>query len=391
MKFIQDADNIVKGKRCIVLASSGYLKGRGKISKAFIDSFDLVVKVSDMCEIPDKNNELGSRCDVWFGLPKIDDWTVDLQAIYKQNVKLMVFQPKLPHYESTWDDCVDWFEKQSHPDGVAYTFASASKYKALTEKLGCMPFSGIFAVMDLLSRGAEQVFAYGHDFFQSGYFKESEIYDVIDSGWHLLEPQKKYLANLLEVEPRFSCDLNTKSLLHLWYSQDVSQNDRYIDQLLGAESDHFFQNLTGNVLVFRSCNEIIFGKILENLCEKTQHLSVDVVCQNAFKPQLTCQNLRYIAVEKQPFNNEEIVNNKVLSDNYSTCVIPYNGIPLLHYLPLFEVALKKSVKQIILVNTRGAMKRYFDVQGLVNRCQKYASIRSEFRCLQDRFDRKGAF
>ena len=50
---------IVKRKRCIVVAPSGFLKGQGEKSRRFIESFDVVVKNTNMCEIEDDDGELG--------------------------------------------------------------------------------------------------------------------------------------------------------------------------------------------------------------------------------------------------------------------------------------------------------------------------------------------
>ncbi len=383
--------DLIFGKRCVVVASSGYLRGRGKTSRDFIESFDLVVKASDMCEIPDPQNELGRRCDIWYGLPKVPAWEADLDALVRQRVQLIVLQPRLDKYASIWDSCQQWLDSQIIAFPLQYEAADAKHYENLIEEIGCIPFSGFFAIRDLLHRGASEVYAYGHDFFESGYFKDSEIYDVIDSGWHLLEPQMLAMWQLLQTEPRFKCDANLQDLLNRKFaSQGPLEN---VTNLFGKELEHFSQ-LTSleRTLVFRSCREEVFNLIFDTLIDFTPASCITLVCQSDFVLSEKLAKCNLIRVSSNTFTEYSLSAADNLSlAHFDTCFVPYNGLALHTYLEIFLSIKAIGINTVNLINTRGAVKRLDNLEKIMQDIQYYLSMRREFRCLQDRYDRKKGF
>src|SRR5690606_31521372 len=184
---------LVKGKRCIVLAPSGYLKGRGKESRELMNSFDYVVKTTYMCEIDDPDLDLGERCDIWYGLPQNKGgWQVSADALRRQNVKELRLQPCIAQYENTWYDYVSAFIKRNEKERLNYSIAQTKVYQKLVDEMECIPFSGVFAIADLLANGAEFVFAYGYDFYRSGYFNGATTINAANEAWHKFEPQMHY-------------------------------------------------------------------------------------------------------------------------------------------------------------------------------------------------------
>ena len=70
--------DLVKNKRCVVVAPSNYLKNRS-LGK-WIDDFDVVVKCNDFYELQgDGAKDLGKRCDIWYGLPQQRSYQFDYE------------------------------------------------------------------------------------------------------------------------------------------------------------------------------------------------------------------------------------------------------------------------------------------------------------------------
>ncbi|GAA0366809.1 hypothetical protein GCM10009092_33940 [Bowmanella denitrificans] len=381
-------DDLIKGKRCIVVAPSGYLKGRGWPSKQFIESFDLVVKASDTCEIYDAHGELGSRCDIWYGLPLTNTFEADLQALINQQVKLMVLQPCIESYKLIWDECIVWLDNKLRTAPLQYDIADVEHYKSIVKKIGCFPYSGLFAIKDLLHRGASEVYAYGHDFFRTGYFKDSEIYDVINSGWHLLEPQMQAMWQLLKDEPRFNCDLNLKEILHKKYAK----NEEIVpfNEFIVAELKHFSRlSHFSKPLIFRSFTADKFHQFCTALVEHVSPSSMTIVCQENFSLGLNMQGCSVLEVSTGQFSTSEILT--LLAGEvgkFDSCFIPYNGQQLHTYLDIFAVVKELKIKNPYLVSTRGAMKRIINIEEIIDEASKYKELRKEFRYLQDKYDRK---
>ncbi len=388
-KNVNKATQLIKGKRCVVVASSGYLRGRGSVSRDFIESFDLVVKSSDMCEIPDNYGELGRRCDIWYGLPKVPSWEMDISAVVKQNVKMMMLQPCMESYKDIWLKCEKWLEGQNL--SIETSIADSDNYHSLKNTLGCMPFSGLFAISDLLYQGASEVYAYGHDFFESGYFKDSEIYDVIDSGWHLLEPQMQYMWFLLQNEPRFKCDENLADILKRKFS-NIDENEQF-HRMVNIELTHFnqLQPFT-NALIFRSFRADKFSLFFDAMVKQQCNSPVTVVTQHDFDAPYMNSAIQLKIAPQQKFNAQSICELLYRRDTkFHSCFVPYNGLQLHSYLDLFKAIVELEIEVIHLVGLRGNIKRIDNLSYIIREIEHYLELRREFRCLQDKYDRKKAF
>ncbi|MER2492188.1 hypothetical protein [Catenovulum sediminis] len=380
--------NIIAGKKCIVVAPSGYLKGRGSISKKFIESFDLVVKTTDMCEMYDPNFELGSRCDIWYGMPCASNgWRVDLEKLQSQSVQLMKLQPCIKDYQATWNRYIDWFEKQKH--SIRYEFSNVEFYQQLVQQLEGIPFSGIFAIADLLNEGAEQVYAYGFDFYRSGYFIDLIMGDgAFNNIWHKPSAQLKYLNKLLE-NPKFDCDLNLKSIL----SENPENNEKLVDLdiLLEAECRHFQQLSRFNkILLFRTCTENVFEKIYFSLTKCSPPNLIDIVCSAEFQSREFLSESQVFAIPTHDSLDLKQLKRLKIENNYDTFIVPYNGAQILTYLDIFKYILYLGGEEVLLVSTRGSVKRLENLEQVCEEIQEYAEYRARFSLLKEKYDRKYA-
>jgi hypothetical protein len=380
---------LVKGKRCIVVAPSGYLKGRGQKSGQFIESFDCVVKCTSTVQLDDPHNELGLRCDLWYGLPHYPSWSVSFEALRRQSVKLMYFQPRLERYADAWDDSVNWFLSNNNQYEFRWKSACKSTYEALISKFECIPFTGVFAIVHLLNMGAKEVYAYGHDFYQTGYFNEVSSARNDGGEWHKIEPQMFMLWQLLQSEPRFSCDNNLKQIL----TERFSTKDEIIkssQQLLLTDLSHFVSESVGDILIFRSCNIETFRLFLRTIESYYPATDVGVICQSSFVSQLNGQKSNIIDYCRDtPFKADEVI--EVIADNgdsYNTCLIPYNGLELWTYFEIFLAVNKLKINRVFLMSMRGALVKIDDVSGVCDQIAKYLKLRDEFRMLNDKYDRR---
>ncbi|MFT6989270.1 MAG: hypothetical protein ACJASL_001239 [Paraglaciecola sp.] len=382
---------LVKGKRCVVVAPSGYLKGRGSKSGEFIESFDSVIKCTNSCEIDDPNNELGARCDIWYGLPYYPAiaWSVSFAALKKQSVKLLSFQPRLERYGDKWDTSVNWFLEKNKQHQHNWVEANREHYQKLLTELSCIPFTGVFAVIDLLNQGAKEVYAYGHDFYQTGYFDDRASSRFEGSEWHKLEPQMAMFWKLLQTEPRFNCDDNLKQILYAMFGEENKVLDQ-VRRLFLTDLSHFFDKKQQSMLVFRTCNIQKFTPFLSVIESYFADDSVDVLCQSSFVEQLAGSKSHIINYGSDQAIKFEVAMAapELRQKKYLSCLIPYNGLEMLTYYDVLLIVKSLDIANIFIVSPRGGLFKIDDINKVCLQIEKYLSVRAEYKMLNDKFDRK---
>ncbi|XOV79313.1 MAG: hypothetical protein ACFHVJ_20740 [Aestuariibacter sp.] len=386
--------NLVAGKSCIVVAPSRYMRGRGPASADFIAGFDLVVKTTDMCEMNDPVGELGSRCDIWYGMPgNASGWRVDIQALQRQGVKLMVLQPRLERYAQAWDEYFNWLNEQNVPDNIEVQIADLTSYEQWVEKLEGIPLSGVFAIFDLLQKGAKKVFAYGHDFYRTGYFFDSDFEAKTKiSDWHHLDKQMQAIYQIVETDSHFQCDSNLRYLLNEKFQAGFEPLSGF-RQLISSELSFFNRSYSfGNACIFRTCNIERFNQLLLALLEEQICQSLQVIVQSSVAPQLKpCDGkanvISYTGGDK--FTKERLSEDLDFSVNsFDTVFVPYNGMELWTYIDIFEYCLSLQVKNVFLISLRGTVRR---IDNLANECEsirEYLNMRNRFNQYAQRYDRR---
>ena len=381
--------SLVEGKRCLVLAPSAWLKQEGAKFKSFISSFDLIIKTTNMCELEDPEEILGVRCDIWYGLPGASGgWTLSLDSLVVQNVKVLRIQPKLDSYAAVWEAYMQsFYVNLNHVASLNYSIADHAEYESLVNKLKCIPFSGFFAISDLLQLGAMEVFALGHDFYRSGYFtKRPTNHQVMTGLWHSTEAHMSALWALLHAEPRFDCDINLKSILTERFGDESSRGSLrkiYLDeQLKTVISD-------GPLLALRTCNIHDFIVILsaleqQNLCPKCT-----IICREQDCIDATTSAIELIEYPSHgPYQKHILSEIPTISETtYSTLLLPYNGESMLRYLSILEFAVEKQIANVYFVSPRGAIKPVHDVLESVSEMRWYLNQRERILLAQTYYDR----
>jgi hypothetical protein len=383
-----DFFDLVNGKRCIVLAHSGFLKWQGKKSRSFIESYDLVVKNTTMCEIADPDRLLGKRCDIWYGWPSSVDWELSLGSLLQQHIKYIRFHSNVDNYRNELVKRLPSFVQEVSSYNIPFSIVDSLNYSVLVNKLKCIPYTGVLAVHDLLANGAAEVFAYGHDFHRTGYFDGRTTYQTADGQWHKIEPQMAYLYELLKHDPRFDCDLNLKTILY----QHFGEKDKFRESahlLLESELSKFC--FDDEHLIVRSCNIEIFNSIMSKLTKVCKKDQLTLVCQEEFVDQVHfINNVTKMLVYKETsiYSFEQLQSQFQLNSNhYKRCIIPYNGRPLIEYYELFKWVNSIGIEEVLLVSERGTIKLIDDLESYLKRLVWY--LKNQQRALESmsEFDR----
>lgn len=385
---------MVKGKTCIVVAPSGYLKGRGASSGKFIESFDCVVKCTRAIELDDPDNELGIRSDLWYGLPYYSSlsWGISFDALHRQSLKLMCFRPRAERYGAVWDEAVEWFLKANSEHNFLWQEGCTSTNNRLMEQLDCVPYMGVLAIIDLLDQGAGKVYAYGHDFYQSGYFNDEDSSLSGDSDWHKVEPQMQLLWQLLQSEPRFDCDDNLKQLLSQKCGTELDIRESR-QRLFHTDLQHFFLEKKQSVLMFRSCNIEYFKQFLSGVESYFNAANIHVLCQKGFVNEFEGYRSDIINYQSdESFSKAQAMMISALRLNhFDSCLIPYNGLELLTYHHIFLIVAALGINNVYLISTRGALSKLKHLDNEIARIERYLPMRAEFRVLSDKYDRRQCF
>lgn len=380
---------LVEGKRCVVVAPSGYLLGRGTQSGAFIESFDLVVKSTDMCEMEDPFGELGSRCDIWYGMPKNSMWQMKTDFLHAQEVKHLRFQPPPPGSDELWQGYMDWFWKQSFCNAIESSLIDRHQYLKLCEQFSSIPFTGVLAVWDLLSHGAREVYAYGHDFYRTGYFIDLDSRAAVDNEWHKLRPQAEYFWQQLTARDNFHCDVNLQQILHCEFSANFNES-QWIHSLLKAELSFFGQDGFGSVLLLRTCQLAAFQRISDAISELELQHSVTALVQSsaveAFSYSSETKVIEYAYGNK--ISLQGLNHTAEIAGKFDSCFIPYNELELYHYLDILLFLKQMQCKNVYLISMRGIFKKIADLNKTCAEIQHYLSLKDEFKWLSDKYDRK---
>jgi hypothetical protein len=251
---------------------------------------------------------------------------------------------------------------------------------------------GVVAIIDLLNQGAETVYAYGHDFYQSGYFNDLDSSLSGDSNWHKVEPQMKFLWNLLQSEPRFDCDDNLKQLLSFKFGTELDVRESRL-QLFNTDLQHFFRNKKQSLLVFRSCNIEYFKQFLSGIEAYFNAENIHVLCQKGFVSELEGYRSDIIDYQSdESFSRDHAMTISALKlKHFDSCLIPYNELELLTYYQIFLIVAAIGINNVYLVSTRGALSKLKDLDDEITRIERYMPMREEFRVLSDKYDRRQCF
>jgi hypothetical protein len=385
-----DSSTIV-GKKCIVVAPSGYLNGRGARSGEFVDSFDFVVKCTRTIDITDDNYELGKRCDLWFGLPfyaKLP-WQLSDDIHCKFAAKHLFFQPKLDRYKEIWDESIAHFKSRNLAQQVSWSEAPTHLYERLIKQFDCIPFTGVFAIFVLLELGASEVYAYGHDFYLTGYFDNVAPAQLSNSDWHKLKPQMQFLWHLLQTEPRFKCDKNLSQLLTREFGSEAKK-EASSQALLASDCDFFLSQSPSQTLIFRSNNIQCFTKNLQIIKSFIDCEFLFVLAQISVVDELALHVKNIVTYPSdKPFDSQLALSLTTLHEHvFHQCLVPYNGEKLSTYLEIFKVISALKIKRTYLVSQRGALIEISNVNRIVEEIEEYLSVRERYQLLASKYDRK---
>ena len=382
---------LIAGKKCVVVAPSGFMKGRrnGK----YIDSFDFVAKCNIWDFDDSKKVDLGSKCDFVYGRPKVQSYKLNLDSFDSNIVKLFCFLPKTKSGWENWSQDHLYFIDKHKNYNFDFRVLDSKDFNKLENTLSSVPFTGIVAINDLLKNGASEVHAIGFDFHKSGYVSfQSVRRSLTFSGRHNLFACQKYVWELIKTEPRFQCDDHLKSILEKIFKPNLVDNVSKIIKVLTSEFDHFCNNYRNdNILLFRSCNLEIFEIITKCIRKFWKKSLVSVVIQNSQIDNCSVKDLDVISYDSnKPITFEYIKSKKksLINKNIKVCFIPYNNMELHTYYNIFKILVKLNIEKVFLINLDGFLKEMPHPQETCKEIEFYLNNKQKLLKLRDSYDTK---
>jgi hypothetical protein len=372
---------MVANKRCVVVAPSYYLKGRQH--GTFIDEFDIVAKCNDFYDLQDEGeNDLGKRCDIWYGLPQQRSYQFDYEKCKnKLNPRHLRIQARLPSYGDFWDQTMLEFEEKNQSFGFDYSVIESGWYADLAERIGCMPMTGILAIFDLLEHGASEIYALGFDFMKSGYYNDYPIDTKVElSGWHKNANLKEALHKLLMSENRFSCDSHLENILSSELNESFDPKKSFEINLI-QECKQFFDPCAKEpILMIRSSNRFSFDTALSQIRKFNEANKIHIISSSENRSESNEPEIYFHTCEENKISLQTIKDSKALKElKFQYCLVGYNGQSLFEYLNIFKVLSALHCSKIFLVSEMGFLQK-------IESPDLYVSEISEFLLSKDRFN-----
>ena len=387
-----DFKELIKGKTCIVVAASGFLRNRNM--GAYIDSFDFVIKCNDFYDIVGETGpDLGHRCDLWYGRPQTGAYVFDFYKFATLGSPLICIQPRMEAYADIWDKYQNWFIEKNEGYHYPYRIADVEPYKLLADELDSTPMTGLFSIVDLLNSGASKVVALGFDFMQSGYFSSIKPVDQtpVKSGWHKVNPQMKYMWKLLQEEARFDCDENLKQILYSQFDDNYNKLE-WQQRITESELVSFCGgSKEEEMLVFRSCTFECFSIMAQCFNSFFDNANLTYVIQPSIADEMIFNDVSTIkTVNDGPVKYKSFVENvKLNQKKYTICLIPYNNLPLKDYYDILQIVRDLGIKNVYMVSQRGPFRKLDELTELCEKLKYYLENETEFKIMMSKFEQEG--
>ena len=382
--------DLVKNKRCVVVAPSKYLKNRSL--GTWIDDYDLVVKCNDFYDFQDEGeNDLGKRCDIWYGLPQQRSYQFDYEKCKnKLNPRLLRIQARLPSYGDFWDQTMLDFEEKNQSFGFDYSVIESKWYADLAERIGCMPMTGILAILDLLEHGASEIYALGFDFMKTGYYNDfwPVLNEPTNSGWHKIQNLKKLLYELLMSENRFSCDSHLENILSSELSENFNQKKSF-EINLNHECKQFFDPCAQEpILMIHSSNRFSFDTALSQIRKFNEIPKIHIISPSENRSQPEEPEIYFHPCEENKISLQSIKDPKALKElKFQYCLIGYNGKGLFEYLNIFELLNCLQCSEIFLLSEMGFLKKVKNLELFVSEIKEFLRAKDRFDYLHTKYNR----
>lgn len=165
-------EDYIKYKRIALVGPSKSLIGQHKGKE--LDAYDLIVRLNKALPIPDNlKQELGTRTDILYNSLNTSDHpgenNIDPKFFLKNKVKYLCCS--YPNIYPFQKDIGVFLEMNRHTQ-MPFRTLPLDLYDKMERALGCRPYTGICAIMDLLRFNIKELYITGMDFYATGYYKE---------------------------------------------------------------------------------------------------------------------------------------------------------------------------------------------------------------------------
>ena len=217
---MMDYHEYMANKRVVLVGPAEYLSRSSK--GVALDSYDAVVRINNGYIIPrELEPHVGTRTDVvYHSLERFGEY--DMNELVNRKVSFLcssmpndqtfVYQ----HMRPGWRDRVFSKFRTLNKGRVKFRVPPGEAFDAAARSMGCCPFSGISAVIDLLQSGLKLLRVVGFTFYADAAWTYNETADfkyAEAQPFHKPELQQKFLMELVDSEPRLRVDAHMQELL----------------------------------------------------------------------------------------------------------------------------------------------------------------------------------
>jgi len=292
-----------------------------------IDQFDIIVRLNKSLPLPEKLREdIGSRTDVLYNSLNVSDFPGEnkFQSSFlkKHDIKFLSC-PYPIEMDVFQKDILNYIQRNKFE--MPFRCVSLKKHKSLEQSIQTRPFTGVSAIVDLLSYPIKYLYISGLDFYYSKYYSS---YRRISK-----QQQKNNQNNYIhQSKPQINL------LKHLSLFDDRIILDKFLDQLLYRkyyEVTQRFNKLRKNMFMFDDpALEQFFKMNISNITYSLQHLTplhnekpTLLITNNKHipkKPNLyilyICDNIQYINLLNKNLDEKKYIGNFFYKKNKNTNV-----------------------------------------------------------------------
>lgn len=183
----------------------------GSQNGAFIESFDIVVRLNHILPIPKQlQNDIGERTDVlyhnlWESNPYCTPFPRLVEILEETVQWICSAHPEINLDHPFAEDIASF--KKTLSGRVPFHLVDQNRYLKLREAIGCRPNVGISAIVDLLSFEISELYITGFTFYRQDLPQYHKHYHAMGLDTvHNQEKQRMYLQELVSKDSRINFD-----------------------------------------------------------------------------------------------------------------------------------------------------------------------------------------
>lgn len=211
-------EDLVSGKRVIVVGPAPSIIGSRQ--GAYIDEYDIVVRVNKAIPVPPKlYKDIGKRTDILYhclNMHPENGGAIDPELLQKHNIRhVRCPLPAIHPFNRDISRAAKIFKGT-----IPLSVVRESIYRVWETNMQSRPNTGIATILDLLCLPIKELYITGFTFFKGGYYSEYRplnedqvLHRMKKSGHHNQEKQLAYMQKILLNDKRVRMDLALSDII----------------------------------------------------------------------------------------------------------------------------------------------------------------------------------